>query len=1110
MSPRWIFAFPLLWLLQGGIQAADLPFALTTDVPVEKGIAPGQTHVYQVRVAKSQFLRVEVDQEGIDLAIQAIDSAGASVTEVNNPGGWRIPDVLSFLPAADETYRLEVGAAPGESVPGRYRIFIVEARDARPSDPLRIDTERAEAGADRLFDRGTGETYRQALAGYQRVLAGWRELGDEPKQGEILFRLGMVQRLLGESRAALDLLGQALAIEQRTGDRSWQASVLNQRGLAHLRRDEYGEALADFEAARELRKALGQPALEAPILNNIGLLHQSQGRLRQAAASYGQAQEILHGLADRRRETIALNNLASVSISLGEPLAALDYAGRALALSRAAKDLAAEAEALNNLGVVHHRTGEMQQALEDYSSTLDLFRRTGDREKQAAALGNLGSLYFELGELGRALALYDQSAQIQRDLASRRGLAETLGNQGRIEESLGHPDEALQRFQQALGLQREIGDRAGEAGTLLNLGLHYDSAGEPRKALELLSQAQEIYTALGQRTGEARARLRLGSIQAALGDTPAARASFSEALRLLRDLHEHAGEAAALQELARLELRQGDPRAALDRLQPALDLVESLRGQVAGDRLRTSYFASWRDAYELTIETLMELHRRQPGAGYDVQAFETSERARARGLLDLLREGRVEIRSGADPQLLARERELRIRINAKSAREIRLQEAKAPQDQLDETRQEIESLLAEYGLLDGRIRAASPHYADLTRPAGVKLQDVQRHLLDEETLLLEISPGEAKSYLWTLTPSSFASFELPGRPAIEAAAKRAYLSLSAPAPRDGTERRAALADLSRMLLGPVADGLAGRRLAVVAGGALQYIPFAALPSPGAQSGEPLVETHEVVVLPSVSVLGELRRTASGRKPGSLILAVLADPVFGKDDPRLAASRSRTPDAPSPAADLLRSAEEAGASGFERLSWTRREAEGILAQAAGKPVLKALDFEASRETATGPALANARVVHFATHGLLNNESPELSGLVLSLVDREGRPQDGFLRLHDVYNLSLNADLVVLSGCRTALGKEIRGEGLLGLTRGFLYAGSSRVMASLWPVRDRATAELMQRFYRALLREGQPPAAALRAAQRSLRREPRWRDPYYWAPFVVQGDWRSSLP
>src|SRR4029077_2211085 len=245
---------------------------------------------------------------------------------------------------------------------------------------------------------------------------------------------------------------------------------------------------------------------------------------------------------------------------------------------------------------------------------------------------------------------------------------------------------------------------------------------------------------------------------------------------------------------------------------------------------------------------------------------------------------------------------------------------------------------------------------------------------------------------------------------------------------------------------------------------------------------------------------------------------LADPVFSASDPRLALARKA---GPAPALklaalnpDLERSARDVGTpgfEGFERLSWTRREAEGITGIAAGAGplrVLTALDFEGSRETATSPSVAGARIVHFATHGFLNSETPELSGLVLSLVDRNGNPTDGFLRLHDVYDLTLAADLVVLSGCRTALGKEVKGEGLLGLTRGFLYAGAPRVMASLWPVRDRATAELMQRFYRGVLHDGLPPAAALRAAQRSLRRDPRWRDPFYWAPFILQGDWLAA--
>ena len=177
-----------------------------------------------------------------------------------------------------------------------------------------------------------------------------------------------------------------------------------------------------------------------------------------------------------------------------------------------------------------------------------------------------------------------------------------------------------------------------------------------------------------------------------------------------------------------------------------------------------------------------------------------------------------------------------------------------------------------------------------------------------------------------------------------------------------------------------------------------------------------------------------------------------------------------------------------------------DAAGILGPAP------ALDFDASRATVMSPDFGNYRIVHFATHSLLNNEHPELSGVVLSLVDRAGRPQNGFLRLYDIYNLRLSSDLVVLSACQTALGGEIGSEGLIGLTRGFLYAGTPRVVASLWETDDRASAELMKRFYESMLTRNERPAAALRAAQISMWRTKGWDSPYYWAAFTLQGEWR----
>jgi CHAT domain-containing protein len=326
-----------------------------------------------------------------------------------------------------------------------------------------------------------------------------------------------------------------------------------------------------------------------------------------------------------------------------------------------------------------------------------------------------------------------------------------------------------------------------------------------------------------------------------------------------------------------------------------------------------------------------------------------------------------------------------------------------------------------------------------------------------------------------------------------------------------------------------------KRLLIVSDGALQYIPFAALPKPDSRpktqdpkpqttdheppttDHRPLIVDHEVVHLPSASVLAVLRRELVARQAAARTVAVLADPVFQENDPRVkrppsqaepksdgAAAKGVEP--PLVAESVTRSARESGLASFARLPLSRREAEAITSLTPKTERLTALDFRASKPTVAQADLRQYRIVHFATHGLLNSQHPELSGIVLSLVDEQGKSQDGFLRLHEIYNLELGADLVVLSACQTALGKEIKGEGLVGLTRGFMYAGAPRVVASLWKVDDKATAELMKQFYRGMLKEGLRPAAALRAAQVSMWQEQRWHAPYYWAGFVLQGEWK----
>jgi CHAT domain-containing protein len=465
-----------------------------------------------------------------------------------------------------------------------------------------------------------------------------------------------------------------------------------------------------------------------------------------------------------------------------------------------------------------------------------------------------------------------------------------------------------------------------------------------------------------------------------------------------------------------------------------------------------------------------------------------SEQARARSLLDLLSAARARPK----PEELRRLDTLSRRINDRH-REMLL-DAGSRGIAEDDLEAELTGLLERRRQAEAAV--AGPHLRALPAPPILSLEEVRTGLFDDETLFLEYFLGEDRSFLWavTTTTTRFVS-TLPGRETVEQAARRAsqrmaesHLQTSAVASRQ------AAAQLSRMILGPVADLLGRRRLVVVAPGALQAVPFAALPGPdpGAAEERPLIVDHEIVTLPSASVLGALRRRIAERKPPSGLLAVVADPVLDPGDGRL---RGRLRSVPVPA----------GGAPLSRLPYSAREAAAILSLAGTEPVLAAAGFAANRELVQGGRLRDFRILHFATHSLWNDRHPELSSLVLSAFDDQGRPVDGQLRAYEVSSLDLRADLVVLSACRTALGREVGGEGLIGMTQGFLHAGAPRLIVSLWDVDDRATSELMQRFYSALLRDGLPPAAALRQAQISLWKEERWRAPYHWAGFLFQGEW-----
>jgi CHAT domain-containing protein/tetratricopeptide (TPR) repeat protein len=868
---------------------------------------------------------------------------------------------------------------------------------------------------------------------------------------------------------------------------------------------------------------------------------------RNAIGKYLEALPLLRSTGNREREAIVLSNIGLFYRTLGELNDALDFCNQALILRRELGDRRGEAISLAELGRVHIALGEIQKGLDFYEQALALEQATGNQRLEANTLSDLGAVYFELGETERALDFYNRALRLYSAVGGRPRESPALTSMGAIYFSRGENGKALEFYERALAIQQTLNSRSGIAYTRLQIGVLYAKLGQKEKAFDYLKQALDFGRKIGNRYTEAEALTVIGEVYYNAGERGPALDHFSQALPLRKASEDRPGEARTLYWIARCERDRGGLAKALADIEAALHIVETVRGRIASQASRASYFSTVQKYYDFYIDLLFELHQQKPAAGYDQAALHASESVRARGLVDLLSEARADIRRGADALLLERGRSLLQRLNARAEEQSLLLSGEHTNEQATILSRELDALTNEYDEVQTGMRKTSPRYAALMQPQTLAVKEIQQSL-DKETLLLEYKLGEERSFVWAVTPTTTNIYQLPGRAEVDKLARRFYELLSArnehPLGESEPQRRARLAqaeeenaktatEMSRMLLVPVASHLKAKRLFVVSDGALQYVPFAALPEPDdagrtvrdvkeslapslksshslSPTPQPLIANHEIISLPSASVIAVLRRELSGRRTAPKTIAVLADPVFDKDDTRVRLPRNRgrlSPVAMSPQSATGRmTGASKSALRMARLPFSRREAEAILAAVPVGQGMRAFNFEASRATAINPELAQYRILHFATHGVLDSQRPELSAIVLSLVDERGQPQNGFLRLNEIYNLNLPADLVMLSACQTGLGKEIRGEGLVGLTRGFMYAGAARVGTSLWNVDDAATAALMGRFYQAMLKEGQTPAAALRVAQLDMLKERRWQSPYYWAAFTMQGEWK----
>lgn len=1109
---------------------------------IERSISGADEQYYEVALLAGQYARLTFERRGVDIEAILVRPDGQTVARL--PMRNQRSRTLAFIAEVAGTYRLKVRMLEQREDAGRYQIMLSEVRDADERDRKNILAEQTFVDGEYLCAEWRKESFGRAIEKLEAARSAWHELGETTSEAQALKTIADVYFTTGQYRRALDYYSEALKLSRAVSDQKGTLEALNALGYVYIYLGESKPALDLCNEALRLSREENDSHGEAESLNNLGEAYYVLGELPKARdLFFNESLKIWGALGEQRGRALALLNLGYVHYDLGDILMSRDAFEKSLALWQAMGERRGQALALAQIAGIHSILGEKQAALGYFNEALEIFRRIGDQDGEATTLNGVGHVYLNLGEEQKALDAYVRANELFRSSGNQdyEGLSYSLI--ANVYQAFGEGQKAIEFYQRALSMLRQVGDRWNEPSVLLHLGDIYRSMHNDTLSLESYNLALSLARKLENRRLEAYILNGIGQIKEAAGKRQEAAELYHQALALNRVVKDIGGEISTTYNIAHMGCELGNIAESLAQIEAAVKEIESLRTKIVGQELRTSYSASVHQYYELYIDLLMQMEKQTGRREFAESALQVSERAHARSLLELLNEAQADLGGGEDPALLKQERSLQQLLNLQAERQIRLLSSKHTEAEAEAVAKRLRELTSEVEEIKVRIKTRNPHYAALTQPQPLSLQEIQQQILDENTLLLEYTLGEKRSYLWAITTTTLNSYELPPRQEIEKLSHQLYSllisrqHLPAESIRD-YQMRVIAADnqyeeqarkLSNVLLGPVAAQLKSRRLLVISDGALQYIPFSVLivpvthtsskeiaqaAPPGPAGPLPLMVEHEIISLPSVSALAAIRKETTSRPIAAKAVAVLADPVFEPDDPRLEPQHKgqRSPiNRQRGISDLNMSWNDVsvlrGGLKFTRLLGSRQEADAIMQMVQEQEGMKAVDFEASRATAVSSELSKYKIVHFATHGILNDVHPELSGIVLSLFEQNGREQDGFLRLHDIYNLKLPVEMVVLSACNTGVGKDIKGEGLMGLTRGFMYAGAKRVVASVWKVDDEATAELMKRFYRHMLKEQLPAASALRMAQMEIMRERvEWRAPYYWAGFVLQGDWK----
>ena len=1085
------FAFALVAVLGSNAWTARAEITqLSLGDPVQAEFVPGQTHVYSIELPAGNFLLL-VDQGGLDLIIGV--TAPISTT-VNSPTFRDDRETLLLEPRMQSGYTITIDSDEYTAAAAQYVINVIPLEDNAAARGYRLFNAAAAA------NHGGGESnWNTSLRAYQDALAHWQRTGNAEEQARALYSIAFLQywqfwdwnesmRAAEQAAKQYDAIGKAgLAANAR----SLQAAALIEAASELQASDDatseasFVRALALFDSAEKAQENLNLDYDKAQTINNIGLTYMYRDDLVNARKYFVQAAQEFRRLNETSAELNPLANLAVIDHRKGRLASAVATYQRLLELIPADREAEWRADTLDNLATAQLLLGKSDSALQNYVAALAIHKQLADIKGQGLSVAGIGSTYLAIGEIEVARDYLQQSLELRRTANDGKGQVTDLRLLANIHRFLGEFDVAHSYHEQALELATSPVTRAR---VQVQQARDWIDTGELDKASSALDDATEAAQAAGAMRVAADVAYESGRLFRSRGDKQQSEIWLHRAQDLYAGIGVRSGEAQTLRALAEL-VADNDIEAAIAYGLEALDLIEALRSQVADLELRAVYLGRRADYYTFLINSLVQASKMAPtekaSGDYLRRALQVSERSRARATVDLINEAAIDFTETVATDILERQEELEGLQISLTYQRNKLLEDNANPEKIREMAARLQTIRTELDVLESEARESSDRYAKLNDPVVLDAASMQT-MLDVDTVLLQYVLDDEGGYLWVITKDTIRPVAIPDRKSVNQLARAVYEQLATPGTADSD-----LEALSEMIIRPAANELrTSRRVIVAADGALQYIPFSVLSMNG---GARLSETHDIVVVPSLTTIAAQREALVDRAAPEMTLAVVGDPVFNDGDPRLVTQAN----------DTNKSAPEE--SSLTRLPFSAREVEEISGMVENDDRFVATGFDASKARIAGDQLEAYRYVHFATHGIIDASQPALSRLAFSMRDSSGAAIDGYLHLRDIYDLRLNADLVVLSACDTALGREIRGEGLMGLTQGFLYAGANKVVASLWQVPDRATAELMSLYYENMFKAGQDPVSALRSAQLELAADRRWRDPYFWSGFVVQGDW-----